>query len=533
MSSPEIYRVRMPGFLVLIINIIFVICISQTAAAQIQPADPDSALLKIIEQLEGDSLSLENAIAEALKNATSVREAEAAYFAARATVRREKGYFDPEFFASFDHEDIQSPTASFFAGAPILETQSTTARTGLRMELPIGTELEASLNSVRLKTNSQFAFLNPQYTAFGNLYFRQPLLEGFSASARKELNQAERQMAAAKARYDQAALGISAETERAYWDLYAAERDYGVQYLIRDRAETFVREAELRAKSGLVGPGQVANAKVFLAEQELALLDNEELLDRISDQLASLIGKRPQGGKPRYLVTEEPPAEFPLQPVEILVEQALQNNYDLRAARQDVEAQQALARAAKWEALPDLDVYGSLGGNGLSGTAQDVIFGSDTLRTIRSGGLGESISQAVSRDFPSWRVGVELSIPIGARTGRGERDRLRAEVAQSEQRYIEQARSLEEQVRASYRELFHGKRRLEVARQGVDAAQEQVRVGLIEFLNGRSTAFELVRLGADYAVAQQRYSQALVRTAKAAATLKQLTSGGYAASTPN
>ena len=59
------------------------------------------------------------------------------------------------------------------------------------------------------------------------------------------------------------------------------------------------------------------------------------------------------------------------------------------------------------------------------------------------------------------------------------------------------------------------------------AAQEQVRIGLIDFYNGRTTAFELVRLGADFATAQQRYSQALVRTAKAAAILKQLTSGAY------
>jgi hypothetical protein len=51
-----------------------------------------------------------------------------------------------------------------------------------------------------------------------------------------------------------------------------------------------------------------------------------------------------------------------------------------------------------------------------------------------------------------------------------------------------------------------------------------VRIGLIEFSNGRSTAFELVRLGADFAVAQRRYSEALVRTAKASATLRQLTS---------
>ena len=40
------------------------------------------------------------------------------------------------------------------------------------------------------------------------------------------------------------------------------------------------------------------------------------------------------------------------------------------------------------------------------------------------------------------------------------------------------------------------------------------------------TAFEVVRLAADLATAQQRYSDALVRTARAAAVLRQLT-GGY------
>jgi outer membrane protein TolC len=100
-------------------------------------------------------------------------------------------------------------------------------------------------------------------------------------------------------------------------------------------------------------------------------------------------------------------------------------------------------------------------------------------------------------------------------------------VALAEQQYIQQGRELEEEVRSSYRDLFHGQRRLKAARQGVTAAAEQVRIGLIEFQNGRTTAFELVRLGEDFAVAQQRYSDALVRSAKAAASLRQLTSGAY------
>jgi outer membrane protein TolC len=213
--------------------------------------------------------------------------------------------------------------------------------------------------------------------------------------------------------------------------------------------------------------------------------------------------------------------------VEVFVGHALKNNLTLQAATSDVDAQRALSKAAFWEALPKLDLVGSLGGNGLSGTARDVLFGGDTLRTTRGGTFGDATTQSFKREFPSWSIGVEVTIPIGLRSGLGEQDRLDAEVVIAEQRRIQIARTLEDQVRSSYRELLNGQRRLKAAREGVAAAQEQVRIGLIEFQNGRSTAFELVRLGTDFAAAQQRYSQALVRSAKAAASLRQLTSGAY------
>ncbi|MBI1807336.1 MAG: TolC family protein [Ignavibacteria bacterium] len=516
----------------LILQLIFIVLIAATNVVVGQTrANPDSALQMILDQLKGTRLPLSDALQNALKNATSVRTAEASYLAARGAARREAGSFDPEVFFTLNYLDQKQPTASFFAGAPVLMTTQTSSASGLRLNLPIGTKIEASLNTVRLNTNSSFAFLNPQYTSFGNLSLRQPLLGGFHISARKQLTKAEQESNAAKARYDQEILVASTQVEQNYWDLYAAERDYAVQKLTRDRADAFLKDTELRAKTGLIGPNQVANARTFLAEQEILLLDREEQLDRLSDQFASLIGVRPDTEAPRFITVDHPPEEFPVEEVNVLVKQAIQNNLELQAAKADVEAKRALSSAALWGALPSINLVGSLGGSGLTGTAQDVIFGSDTLRTTVGGGFGDAVRQVVKREFPSWSVGIEISIPIGLRSGLGEQDRLEAEVTIAEQRYVQQSRILEEQVRAGYRELFHGKRRLVAAREGVEAAQEQVRIGLIEFQNGRSTAFELVRLGADFAVAQQRYSQALVRSAKAAAGLKQLTSGAYAGPT--
>ena len=493
-------------------------------------ANPDSALQVKLAQIGGEKIRLERAVSLALENASAVREARARLRAAQGAVRREKGSFDPELFLSLERSGNDTPTASLFSGASILETRETAGRAGVRINLPIGTEIEASLNSTRLETNSRYASLSPQYTAFGNLTFRQPLTSGFRASGRKFLSSAERALDAARTRFEQQVLGTTAAATRSYWDLYAAERNYAVQQVIRDRAEALLEETQVRARTGLVGPGQVANARVFLAEQELALLDREEELDRLSDTFASLIGKRPEDEKIRYVVVDEPPHDFPLESVETLVTQSRENSLSLQALRREIESLQVLARAARWEALPDLDLFGAIGGNGLSGEAQEVESLDGTVyRTDQVGDLGEALSQVGSRDYPSWRVGVELSLPIGGRSGGGERDRLRAQVMEAEARYLSAARLLEEQVRAAHRELYNGRRRLALARNGVEAAQEQVRIGQIEYRNGRSTAFELVRLGADFAVAQQRYSRAVVLNARAAATLTELTSGGYPA----
>lgn len=95
-------------------------------------------------------------------------------------------------------------------------------------------------------------------------------------------------------------------------------------------------------------------------------------------------------------------------------------------------------------------------------------------------------------------------------------------MARQEARIAQLALSLEEELRDALRRYENGNLRLELAREAAGAAAEQVRIGLIEFENGRSTAFELVRLAADLASAQQELSRALVRTATARADLYRL-----------
>lgn len=96
--------------LILVAFFVIVLC----TVGQSQPANPDSALQIILSQLESTRLPLRDAVQHALNNATSVRTAEAVYFAARGTERREAGSFDPELFFNLNYLDQEQPTASFF-----------------------------------------------------------------------------------------------------------------------------------------------------------------------------------------------------------------------------------------------------------------------------------------------------------------------------------------------------------------------------------------------------------------------------------
>ncbi len=496
-------------------------------AADVSPMDvrPDSALVEALRHMEGTQIHLDEAVTAALTQATDVRDAEGALRAARGAMRRERGAFDPELFADLSRSSTSQPKTSIFDTG--LNRQDVVS-TGVGMRLPVGTQLTASLLTTKYETDALLALYIPEYITTGKLEITQPLLKGFGPSAWKDLAGARRDYEAARARYDDAVLATRTQVERTYWDLYAATRDYGVSQVVRDGAAALVKEAQTRARAGLVGPGQVANARVFLAEQEQAVLDREEDLDRVSDQLVTLMGRRPDGGRVRYLATDEPPEEFTVDPLDSLLARAGARNPGLMAAERDVAAARARARGAKWDMLPTLDVFGSVGGNGLAGTGRTVVFAGDTLSADPrlEGDFGDTWRQVRNRDYPVWSAGVRLSVPIGFRAGAGEHERLRGELDRAEQRYIAARRDLEAQVRAAYREFSNAQKRVQAARDGADASLEQVRIGVLEFRAGRTTAFELVRLAGDLATAQQRYSEALVRAAKSAADLRRFTEEG-------
>lgn len=491
--------------------------------ANAQPADPDSALAHELGAIGGTPLALDEALRLAVAHATEVQEAEAQARAAEGVLRSERGVFDPSLFANAQWSKQQSPAASSFSET---EHQQRTLDVGAEADLRTGGRVRAGVETSRDATDQVFSY-STTYTAHGHLDLVQPLLNGFGPAARRDLSVAERGVAAARAGADATRRAVAARTERAYWELYAAERDYAVEKLIRDSGGALLDEARKKARAGLVGPNQVANARVFFAERAASLLDREERMDQLSDELATLMGTRPDAA-PRFRPVTEPPRDFAPQPADAVVEMALRRSPGLEVYVQRLEAAKAVARGARWTALPTLDFVGSLGGNGLTANGRrPLTFGTDSTFLNVLGTYGDTWNQVFKRDFPTWSAGLRFTLPLGLRQDGGEHDRARAQVRVAEQQLEGARRSLDVAVRTGVRELEHAQERVQLATEGAEASFEQVRIGRLEYQAGRTTAFELVRLAADLAAAQQRYSQALVRAAKAAAGLRELTAGAY------
>ena len=493
---------------------------SPPIAGALETADPDTSYLAGEPATESLGLTLEQAQRLAAVHSPAARSALAALRSARGARMKEAGALDPAFYASNQQVSVDNPVTSPFESSRL---RRRTMSGGLAWLSPIGTQLDLALTRVRTEDDNPFSTLPTARSAQARLDFVQPLLNGFGpAAARGELRAADRELEAAREALSAATLDLNAQVEGAYWDLYATDQRLAVQRLLRQRAAVFLRDQVLRGRAGVVGPGAVAIARTFLAEQETALLDARLRAAAASDRLAEVVGMRPAESE-RYRALDEPPAPSAVEPIETVLARAWESNPSLRAGRADSAAAHARERRAAWKRWPTVEAFGGYGAAGLAGIGRQLVTSFGTFGEDFDRGFGDAWDQVSGRDFPQWSFGIRMRIPVGWRAERGEYQRQlglyeRALEAQRARRL-----ALESAVRAAHREAELGQRELDAARTLVEAAEEQTRIARLEYQAGRGTAYDLVNFEADLAAARLRETEVRVRIARAAAELRRLT----------
>ena len=490
------------------------------AQGEAPPAQPDTSYLAGESPGPTLGLTLEQAQRLAADNSPAGRTAMAALRSAGGARMSQAGAFDPVLFAADRQDNVDTPVSSPFAGSK-LRTRSVTG--GASWLSPIGTQLSLGLERVRTETDAPFSTLPTARSAHARLDFVQPLWKGFGPGAtRGELRAAERELESAREALAQARFDLAADVENAYWDLYASEQRLNVERLLRQRAAVFLRDQVLRGRAGVVGPGAVAIARTFLAQQETALLDARLRAAAASDRLGDVMGARAEGGA-LYRTLEQPPEPGPVEPLEAVLARALDANPSLRAARADSAAARHRERRAAANGWPTVEAFGGYGASGLAGIGRQIVFGTDTVGTVFDRGFGDAWDQVTGKDFPEWSFGIRVRVPIGWRADRGEHQRQLGRYEQAREALRARRLALESQVRAAHRESELGRPQLDAALTLVDAASEQVRIARLEYQAGRGTAYDLVNFEADLASARLREAEVRVGIARAATELRRLT----------
>ena len=365
-------------------------------------------------------ITLTESIALALENNTGLRIATLNPLAAANAVRSAYAQFDPQAFGDADKQRSNNPvgTISPFINedAPDIFNQEITWNAGVRKRVLSGGLLSLDWTNARLSSDPNVVnLLVPEYITGLNLSLNQPLLRDFGwRFALLVVDVA--QIGEEQAYYDYAAsvAGLVENVERAYWTYVLAIENVRVEEKGLDLARELLRQNQGRFTVGTLPRTAVLESEAEVARREANLVRASALQRIARDNLRALINARAAGGRALLMIE---PADTPaVVPAVLDLEQSLKTGYEQRpellAARRDVDGRRVQRKIAENALLPRLDLVGSVGLNGLGGSAagQPGPFGQANPQVL--GGYGRSLELLTDGRYYQYLFGARLEIPL-------------------------------------------------------------------------------------------------------------------------
>jgi HAE1 family hydrophobic/amphiphilic exporter-1 len=448
------------------------------------------------------SISLIDAIAQALMNNPDVAMARIAVDQATRGVGAANGAFDTQFGLQTSFQRQQVPVSSLIGGAASgkLTQDGLVFGPDFRGVLrDTGTRYELAFTSRRQTTDNQFVTLNPQFPTELSVTVTQPLFRGRRIDEpRRQLEVAKQNASLTDAQLRQRVMDLALQTEAAYWELRFAEENLRVQLQGRDLARDQVASNQRLVNQGVAAPIDVLEAETQVATFSQRIFGAQAALTRAENALKTLIlpdRSSALWASALHTATSAPPDAAVLS-LDEAVRLATTNRPELSQAAIATATQAAETRFFGDQRRPQVDLVGTYSSAGLAGRviqggANPFSFGTEqlierinvlsgvqglaplpsfpaggggsTIPPVLTGGFGQSLSNLGGLDFSTVEVGVRIGLPLGNRTADA-----RYATAVAEQRRLElRTTQIEIAIEASVRNAMQA---VESARAGLDAA---------------------------------------------------------------
>jgi len=405
--------------------------------------------------------------------------------------------FDPALVGQLNWTHQSTPQPNFNSyGANALVTNLTTANFGVQQGFASGAQAAVNFNNSHQNWNA----VNTSYSPFTGsnlgLTVTQPLLRGFGPSLnRRFIRIAGNERRISSQLFRQQLILTVYGVVRLYTDFVALYEDEKVKQETVTLANKLVEDVKAQVDEGTLAQVEMtrANAQLFATRQDLinarGLREEQEAI--LKNLLTRTGNADPEVASAHVIPTDTLtiPDKDDIRPMQDLIGDALANRPDLGQARLQIDNSRIGLQGSKNATLPEIDLVGLMQNSGLGGAATPLLPSGNTTFV---GGYGSALDQVLARNYPTYGIGVQVTLPIHNRIAEADLARDQIQVKQSEIRL----RQLQNQARLEVEDALISMRR---ARASYEAAvearrlqQESLDVEQAKFEVGASTSFFVI-----------------------------------------
>jgi outer membrane protein TolC len=402
--------------------------------------------------------------------------------------------YDPTLSGLLDFSPQSTPEVSYQSYLTNnLVNSSVTANTAVTQGFGTGATASVSFDNSHNSLNSPNVGFNPYNLSSLGLTVTQPLVRGFGLNLnRRYIRIAANEQRIASYLFENQLNYTIYGVIRLYTDFVALFEDVKVKQETVKAAEKLLADTQAQVTEGTLAPVELtrANAEVYSTRQDLinsrGLFDEQEaILRRVltRDEDEQLRGTH-------ILPTDtlDIPAQDDVRPIQDLIADAMTARPDINHSRLQVENSLITLEGSRNATRPEVDLVGTLQNNGLAGPATGY-----ALQQIFSGGYGSALAQVLAHDYPTYAIGVQVTVPLRNRVAEADRARDEVLVKQTEVRYKQLQNLVALQIEDALIAMRRARSSYEAAAQARKYQQESLEAEQARFEVGASTAFFVIQ----------------------------------------
>ncbi|MCI0568236.1 MAG: TolC family protein, partial [Acidobacteria bacterium] len=474
--------------------------------------------------------SLQDVMKTALENNLDIQVQRYNPQISESLIETQEAVFSPILnFSARESESTQPGSSQLSGGLSV--TNSNRFASGTYTDFfTIGSRLDFTVFTRRDTTNNTFQTVNPAYTSEATITYIQPFLRNFGVEVNKTgITIAQNNEKISKSQFRQTVMDTLANAEKAYWLLVFAIMDEKAKEASLKLAQDFLDQTRIKVRVGTLPPIEITQAEAQVADQEEGIITGLAAIRAAEDNLRRLMNvptDSPLWHQPIH-PADEPQVLDKIVNEEEAIKTALEERPDLEQARLDLVNRDATVRFNKNQKLYRLDLIGSYGASGLTGTFLPVLLNTNDPGTPAGcvpdpvnplvcvfdpadENISSSFTQIADREFPTWSVELQFGIPLGNKGAQAayaqskfQQDQSKLTIQQLEQLVVVEVRNAVRQIEADLK-------RVKAAQVNTKLQLEKLSAEQKKYENGMSTAFQVLTFQTDLTSARRRENLAIV-----------------------